>query len=330
MQPIKRVIMDVDTGSDDAVAIMMATLSPAIELMAVCTVWGNVPVENTTENTLRVLRLLGSDIPVYKGAPCAMAKELSRSRMKDGRTNRAATINGKTLRMHPPQLELPPSVRNPESRDAVSFYIDCLRHAEHPITIVSVGPMTNLALALSIAPDITRSIEEIVMMGGGSRQSNCTSCAESNIWHDPEAAQILINSGAKVTIVPLDATHKAALRPEHCKQLRAVDTPAANFAAEMTENRMIVYSQTQPLFAENLSPVHDALCIAYLIDPTVITDMRFVRCDVDCGDGAGQGQTIVDYRHFTEEKNVNYAFDADPDRFCRMLCESLQQKGETL
>ncbi|KAA3384381.1 nucleoside hydrolase, partial [Akkermansia muciniphila] len=312
---------DVDTGSDDAVAIMEAVLSKGIELLAVCTVWGNVPVENTTENTLRVLQLVGSELPVYKGAPQPMVKHLSRNRMKDGRTNRAATLGEKTLRMHPEYLELPPSRRGCEGRDAVSYYIETLRAAKEPVTLVACGPMTNVGLALTIAPDIVKNIEEIVLMGGGCYQANCTACAESNIWHDPEAAQALLQSGAKVTIVPLDATHRAALTKEHCKLLRAVGTPAADFAAEMAENRMVVYNQTQPLARPDLSPLHDPLCIAYLIDPEVLTDLRPVHCEVDCGDGAGQGQTIVDPRYFTEEKNSYFAFDADVDRFVSILCD---------
>ncbi|MEA4911969.1 MAG: nucleoside hydrolase [Oscillospiraceae bacterium] len=318
----RKLILDVDTGSDDAVAIMAAALAPQLDLVAVCTTWGNQPVHNTTENTLRVMRMIGKSTPVYKGSPDAMVKHLSFSRLRDGRINKSVKLDdGKILRMHPDYLEIPPSDRPFERRDACSFYVDYLMHATEKITLVAVGPMSNLGVALTMEPRIAEHIEEIVIMGGGSRQANCTSCAESNIWHDPEAAQKVIGCGAKVTIVPLDATHKGAFGKEHCAMLRALHTRTGDFAAEMAENRMLVYNKTQPLHKKDLSPVHDALCIAYLIDPTVLTDVQFCRCDIDCGDGVGQGQTIVDPRYFTEEKNVYFAFGADPDKFASILCE---------
>lgn len=316
-----KIIMDVDTGSDDAIAIMAAVLSPDIEVEAICTTWGNQCVDFTTDNTLRLLDAMGADIPVYKGCDTAMTKYLTHDYIEA--TPFAPVMHdGKPVIMHSEHLDLPDAKSVLQDMPAACFYVDYLRKAKEKVTLVPVGPLTNLGLAFRIAPDIVDNIEQIVIMGGGSKEANLTPCAEANIWHDPEAAEIVVQSGAKLVWVPLDATHKACVTREDCERFRKLDNFAGNFAAQQCEQRIIVHNARQPLDVPDAAAVHDALCIAYLIDESVLTDVR--NCHVEIGlSGYGEGQTIIDQRAevIAEEKNSYFAFDADRFKFVDILCD---------
>ena len=318
-----KVILDVDTGSDDAVAIMTAATSPKIDLVAICTVWGNRPVENTTDNTLRLIDSLGLKVPVYKGCDTAMVKYMTKDYVENP-PRRTVIYNGKEYTMHSEHLDLPDAVSKPEAMPAACFYVDYLRNATEKVTLVPVGPLTNLGLALRIAPDIVDKIDQIVIMGGGSKITNCNCWSESNIWHDPEAAQIVAECGAKVVWVPLDATHEACVTLDDCKRFREIGTFAATFAAEQCEQRIIMHNATQPLYIPDAAAVHDALCVAYLIDPTVITDLR--HCHIEIGlSGYGEGQTIVDQRAYPLKKNGYFAYHADRFKFVDILCDCFKR-----
>ena len=227
----KKVILDVDTGSDDAVAIMEALGCADLDVVAFCTVWGNLDVPYTTENTLRLVAAMGrEDIPVYMGCGTAMVKYLGGSRVPHVKENQPIVDeNGNEVRVHYQDLGLPETAKKAEKKDAVSFYIDYLRNTDEKITLIPVGPLTNLGEALAIAPDIVKNIEQIVIMGGGDRISNFSCSAEANIWHDPEAAEYVARCGAPIVWVPLDATHSAALTPDDAKVLRALGTFAGDF-----------------------------------------------------------------------------------------------------
>ncbi len=323
--PIK-IIQDVDTGSDDAVALMMAALCPDIELVAACSVWGNRSIKDTTDNTLKVLNAVGSAAPVYPGCGTALTKFLSNR--PDLPPRKPVIHNGREYFMHSERLELPLPERPAQRTPAAMFYVEYLRNAKEKITLVPTGPLTNLALALRLAPDIADKIESVVIMGGGKDFSNVTPCAEANLWHDPEAAKIVTDCGARVVFIPLDATHRGYITRADCARLRALGTFAAAFAAELIEQRIIVHNAHQPLAEPDAAAVHDPLCIAYLIDPRVITDLR--ECHVDIGlEGAGEGQTIVDFRSPAGERNAYFALDADRHRFVDILCDCLG-RGEKL
>lgn len=318
-----KVIMDVDTGSDDAVAIMTAATSPDIDLVAICTVWGNKAVENTTDNTLRLIDALGLKVPVYKGCDTAMVKYLTNDFVPTPE-RKPVMYQGKPFQMHAEHLDLPEAKSKPEAIPAACFYVDYLRNTTEKVTLVPVGPLTNLGLALRIAPDIVDKIDQIVIMGGGSKMTNCNPWSESNIWHDPEAAQIVAECGAKVVWIPLDATHEACITMDDCKRFDEIGTFAANFSAEQCRQRIIVHNAQQPLPVPDAAAVHDALCIAYLIDPTVITDLR--HCHVEIGlSGYGEGQTIVDQRTYPLKKNGYFAFHADRFKFVDILCDCFKR-----
>jgi len=330
----RKIILDVDTGSDDAVAIMAAILSEDIDLVALCTVWGNLDIDHTTDNTLRLVEAMGmgGKIPVYKGCHTAMVKYLYNDRVEDSHLDGsgakvAVDENGNEVHMHEPELALPPTTLKPEEQNAVSFYIDYLRNATEKVTLVPVGPLTNLGHALRIAPDIVKNIEEIVIMGGGDRQGNVTGSAEANIWHDPEAAEIVATCGAeRIVWVPLDATHSACLTLDDCNRFKELGTFAGDFAAELTAHRIVVHNYTQPLEIPDAAAVHDALCICYLIDPTVLDDLRPEHIHVSFGDW-GDGETVIDRRDFNRPApNGWFAYHGDRVKFANILCDLFKKK----
>lgn len=321
-----KVILDVDTGSDDAVAVMAAALSPDIDLVAICTTWGNLSIDDTTDNTLRLVEALRIDVPVYKGCDTAMVKYLTDDFVPN-KKRPDVIYEGKPFRMHM-KLDLPEASITCEEKRAAEFYIDYLRNVTEKVTLVPVGPLTNLGLAFRIAPEIVEKVDQIVIMGGGSKMMNCNAWSESNIWHDPEAAQIVTNCGAKVVYVPLDATHAACVTLDDCKRFREINTFASNFAAQLCEQRIIIHNAQQPLEIPDAAAVHDPLCIAYLIDPTVLTDLRFCHVDVGLA-GFGEGQTIVDPRAYPLEKNAYFAFDADRFKFVDILCDCFTRSRKT-
>ena len=175
----KKIILDVDTGSDDAIAIMTAVLSDELDVLGITTVNGNRPVMNTTENTLRVLDLLRSDIPVYRGCEEPMVAGLMPERQLFRKTNDKKELGGKTVTYHYEFLEeLPPSVSKAQDISAVQYLIKALNDSDGDITIIAVGPLTNLGVAMRADPGIINKIKKLIIMGGGCRQTNTTSAAE--------------------------------------------------------------------------------------------------------------------------------------------------------
>lgn len=308
-----KIILDVDTGTDDAVAIMMAWLEEKIDLLAVCTVAGNKALENTTENTLRVRDLLGADFPVYRGCATAMVCTLQPNRHAGYQGVRTQVGDMKeAVSMHTDYLDLPPAVSKTEEQHAVFYYIDTLMHSEGDITLVPVGPLTNLAMAMRLEPRICGKIKEIVMMGGGCRRTNSTPAAEFNIWYDPEAAQIVMESGVPIRMVPLDATHQACVSSDDTKEFRALGNAVGKAIADFTDHRIMAYGHLQPMERRDSAPVHDALAVCAVAYPEVLREIFHTRVDIDISGGLADGQTVVDPRTFTDKpRNVHFAFGAD-------------------
>ena len=323
----RKIILDVDTGSDDAVAIMTAILSKDVDVVGICSVAGNQPIDNTTENSLRVVQALGAHVPVYRGAREPLVKTMFPDRFVKGEkivNDRIVDKDGNEVKIHRDYLDLPKAEIREEDISAAEFYLKYLREAKEKVTLVLVGPLTNFALALMIDNSIIKNVEEIIIMGGGHHITNSTSSAEFNIWYDPEAAHKVINCGAKVTLVPLDATHEACVTEEDCVALDNLGTLAGKFASELCRQRILIHNARQPLDIPDAAAVHDALCIAYLIDPNVLSDIRHVHVDIGIRDRA-EGQTIIDQRYYTEDKNCYFAYHADRHRFVEILLNTLGQ-----
>ncbi len=314
-RPRRKLILDVDTGTDDAVAIMLATLHPALDLVGCTTVNGNVEVQYCTDNTLRVLDHVGRrDIPVHEG----LARPLVRPDFPIPRAQEdlAGKIHGRTL-------PLPPASRPKADAGAVEFLIETYRQSTDEIVLVPVAPLTNIATALTLYPKLVDRVPEIVIMGGGHEIGNVTPSAEFNIWGDPEAASIVLAAKfRKMTLVPLDATHRALVSQADCAKLRALGTPAGSAAADFIGHRIHVHDELQRMAIPGTTPVHDAVCVGYLVDPTLITTRR-LHVAVETTGALTVGRTIID-THFRggREPQCNVAFDADAERFIALLLET--------
>ncbi|HEY3522523.1 MAG TPA: nucleoside hydrolase [Candidatus Limnocylindrales bacterium] len=311
----RKVILDVDTGTDDAVALMVAALHPGLELVAATTVAGNVPLDRTTENTLRVLDHIGAAVPVHAGRDRPLVRE-PRSRPT---TDRAGVS-----RIHGDFLDLPSSRSRPASERAVDFLIETFLAASDEITLVATGPETNVAAALRLEPRLAARIPHLVVMGGGHETGNVTPSAEFNVWADPEAAQAVFRAGIdRLTVVPLDATHRALVSLDDCVRLRTLSTPASTAAAAFVERRIRAYDETQPMTRPGAAPVHDALAVAILVEPGLVTTER-VHADVETRGELTDGRTVFDrHRRGGLAPNAEVAFDADEAGFVRLLTETL-------
>jgi inosine-uridine nucleoside N-ribohydrolase len=316
----RKLILDVDTGTDDAVAVMLAALHPALDLVGCTTVNGNVEVQYCTDNTLRVLDHVGrDDIPVHEGA----ARPLVRPDFPVPRAQNdlAGKIHGRTL-------PVPPTSRAKADAGAVEFLVETYRNTTDDIVLVPVAPLTNIATALTLYPKLVDRIPEIVIMGGGHEIGNVTPAAEFNIWGDPEAAAIVFGARfRKMTLVPLDATHRALVSYDDCEKLRALGTPAGTAAAEFIGHRIHVHDEIQRMAVAGTTPVHDAVCVGYLVDPTLITT-RHLHVAVETTGTLTVGRTVID-THFRsgQAPQCHVAFDADAKRFMALLLETFAQCG---
>lgn len=325
----RKVILDVDTGSDDAVAIMTAILSDELEVLGITTVHGNLPVQYTTDNTLRVIDLLKSNIKVYPGCAFPISKDLLPGRAVNAdEVKKETIIDGKIVAVHEKELPLPKPVSKPQSTPAVCWLIETLRNSTERITLIPVGAMTNIALALRIAPDIKENIDEIICMGGGVNIHNRAFRSETNFFNDPEAAKIMLESGIKVTIVTLDATHSAWFGYNEVEILKSIHTKPADFASEMLYHR-IYAANLAGARKEPKSALHDVLAVCAAIRPEILTEVREETCDIDVSGGIADGQlmTTMRYKYENPKHPTFVAYKADGAMLLDMLCARLA-KGE--
>ena len=318
----KKVILDVDTGTDDAIAIMTAVMSENLEVLGVCAVNGNRGIDFTTENTLRVVEYLGKDIPVFRGCSLPMVVSLTEGRREDipykGPKDPQDNVHGD-------YIDLPPATIQEQPVSAVRWLVDTLMASEGDITLIPVGPLTNIAMALRIEPRIAQKIKRIVIMGGGYKEVNITPTAEFNFWIDPEAAKIVFDCGCDILVVPLDATHAAAVSIRTAETLERKGTKPATLTARIIRQRQNAYKHWQPMADIDSVPVHDALAVCAVLDESVLGPVVETYADVDIGKGAADGMSIfdLDNRYKDRKKNVKVALGADPERFADMLLNIL-------
>lgn len=312
----RQIILDVDTGTDDAVAILVAALHPDLDLIGITTVNGNVPVENTTDNTLRVLDLVDrSDIPVFPG----LAHPIARREFPGHRH----FIPGTKGDMHGLSLPLPEPRTAAQSTSAVEYLVETLRTTTEQLTLVAVGPQSNIATAIAIDPSIRDAVGELVVMGGAHAYGNVTASAEFNVWADPEAAHMVFSAGFRhLTLVTLDATHQALITRADCETFAALGTAAGRAAADLITQRIDAYSANHGATIDQTAPVHDAVCIAYLVRPDTVTT-RQLHVSVDTGNSAAVGRTIIDTRpNATGTPNAHVTFTADARKLVDLLVET--------
>ena len=325
----RKIIMDVDTGSDDAIALVLAMLSEDFDVLGICAVNGNVEVKLTTDNSLRVVECCDKQgiVPVFKGCEYPMTSTLlpwrkTRIPIREG-------VRKTTEVVHPDHLPLPAPIIKEEKDSAVVWLINTLLAAEDgEITLVPVGPMTNIGVAMRADPRIIPKIKEIMIMGGGHLVNNSSPAAEFNIWVDPESMEIILQSGCKVTMVPLDATHQAYITVEEAKKIRAIGTKPAILVADLVEQRTLGYGKMDAeMLAIGGAPIHDALAVCALVHPDVLKDVRHVNCHVDISGGFADGQTIIDRRIRVNPEPLNcyFALGADKNMFYNWVVDVLEK-----
>jgi inosine-uridine nucleoside N-ribohydrolase len=304
------IILDCDPGHDDAIAILLALAAPELELVAVTTVSGNQTLDKTTANALRVLELAGrSDIPVYAGADAPFVR---------GR-DVAAHVHGESGLDGP---DLPAASSAPQTQHAVEYLAEQFRTVPKP-TLVATGPLTNVGLAIATHADSRP--DRIVLMGGAIGEGNRTPAAEFNIWADPEAAQRVFAEQLDTTMVGLDVTHRALITDAHTEQMRGTGR-VGKVVAELMDFYARFHRSRYPDL--DGSPMHDPVCIAHLIDPTLL-DVRDAFIEVDCTTGPSWGRTNVDWRsrEHSEAPNAKVALDIDGERFAELVVERIGSLG---
>ncbi|GAN61670.1 hypothetical protein ACI01nite_24600 [Acetobacter cibinongensis] len=308
----QKIIIDTDPGQDDAIAIMLALASPEFEVLGLVAAAGNVPVEQTAENACKILELAGRlDVPVYKGCP----RPIRRPPIN------AQHVHGDTGMDGP---DLPAPTLTPMPQHGVAFLLDTL--ASNPaqtITIVTLGPMTNLSTAIIQAPDIVARAKRIVSMCGAWAESgNITPSAEFNAFADPDAAAIVLVSGLPLTLLPLDVTHKFLITPERLEKLAALPGRCARAAYDMLN-----FSARFDLkkYGWSGAPLHDPCTIGWLLAPEFFSGRR-VNVEVEVSSPLTLGATAVDWWNVTQRPpNAEFLNTVDAAGLWTLMLERLSK-----
>jgi purine nucleosidase len=302
-------LIDTDTASDDAVALLMALRHPDVDVEAITVVAGNVPLDLALQNALYTRELAGSDVPVYAGAalPRSGPQELAHHvHGADGMGDIGLELHG----------------REPEAGDAAEVLVEAIRARPGELTLVTLGPLTNVAQALELAPDIASKLRSLVMMGGTSDAvGNVSPVAEFNIWADAESAARVFASGAPITMVGWDISRKyAVFTPEDAAALRALG-PLGEFAVDIQRTLVDFALQHTRLAGFDLP---DPIAMAVALDREVATDVRRVHVAVERRGELTRGQTVVDHDSRFGAANADVVFAASRERFLALLHAALR------
>lgn len=304
----EKIIIDCDPGIDDAIALMIAQANPACEILGVTTVSGNQSIDKVTSNALRLAEFFGiDDAPIARGAEAPLVRAAVHA-ASHGETG----LGG---------WELPQAGRPVSETGAVDFLLETVRaHPAGTITLVAVGPLTNVALALRADPTIASRLKRIVIMGGGLHAGNVTPNAEFNFYADAEAADEVLRSGADIVLLGLDLTWQSAVPRSITDEIATLTGPVARAVGAWLE----FYAQLETTPGEDGPSIHDACAIAYVINPLLVaTEAASVLVETE-----GRwtyGESVVDRRHrFGRDDNVQIGTVLDRDAFWRLVIDSLR------
>ena len=302
-------IIDCDPGQDDAIALLMAIASPEeLKLLGVTAVAGNVPLGKTEANARRVRDLAGRpELPVYAGCPRPMVRAPVTAEAVHGPSG----IDG---------ADLPEPSRPAEAMHAVDFLVQTLAEASRPVTLATLGPLTNVALAIIKDPSILDNVAEIVAMGGAIGLGNVTPAAEFNIYADPHAAHVVFEAGVPLTMVGLDVTRQAIATPARIKAIRSLRTAPAAAVCGMLE---YYGAQTTAAYRHG-PPLHDPCVIAYLLKPELF-EGRDMHVAIELAGEHAQGRTVCDVYRRSGAPNIRVLERVDSDGFFALLTERLAQ-----
>jgi pyrimidine-specific ribonucleoside hydrolase len=316
-QPIP-VIIDCDTGVDDALALLFAVRHPGLDVRAVTCVAGNTDVDGVVRNTLTVLEQAGAPgIPVARGADRPLIEPVRTARHVHGQDGMG-------------DLGLPAPTRAPVDMDAVTLLRQEILASPRPVTLIPTAPLTNIALLLRTHPEVVRNIERIVFMGGAVTAGNATPVAEFNVWHDPEAAAILLTAGVPITMYGLDVFKQVLVPAPDVQRLRASSEPRLRLAGELLAHR-------DPATSGDPTPtggLGDAGAVCAVVDPEGIATER-LPVEVSLAPGPTRGQTIVDRRPHPgeseihevsrEQQLVDVALGVDVERYVKLWLTAVEK-----
>ena len=307
----RKIIIDTDPGQDDAVALLLALASPEeLDVLGIVAVAGNVGLAQNARNALKIVELSGrTDVPVFAGCERPMRRKLVTAEHVHGPTG----LDGP---------DLPEPKKKLEEKHGVDFIIDTLRAEEAgTVTLCTLGPLTNVAMALVKAPDIGPRIREIVMMAGAYFEvGNITPSAEFNVYVDPEAADVVLTSGIPITMIPLDVTHGVLSLSHRLEGFVAIGNRSGKAVSEM-----LAFSERFDLekYGGAGAPLHDPCVIAWLLKPELF-DGRKINVTIETTSELTRGMTVADYWRITDRpKNVLYLRTADDESFYRLLTERI-------
>jgi inosine-uridine nucleoside N-ribohydrolase len=321
--PPQRVIIDTDPGIDDAMAILLALNSPELKVEALTVVPGNVEAAQGLENALKLVSLAGRcDVLVAGGAQHPLNQKLITAQFWHGRNGLAG-------------VDLPAPKCKPDARFGPDLIIEMAHKYPHQITLIPVGPLTNIALAVSKDPGIASLVKDVVIMGGSITGGNVNGAAEANIYNDPEAAQIVFNAGWTVTMIGSDVGERTLMTRKYLNQLQANHAPESDFIAKLGD----FYLTRSEKSGYQGAAMYDPLAVAVVIDPTLVT-LKNMHVDVETKGEFTRGETVANRMGYDENNvlhgdhyeieglvplkpNARVCLASDSDRFLRLFVDRI-------
>ncbi|WP_113718220.1 nucleoside hydrolase [Arthrobacter dokdonensis] len=322
---MKSVILDVDTGIDDALALMLAVSHPDLDVRAVTCVGGNVSLEQVVANTLGILELMNAGhIPVAAG----LAQPLLEPAQDASYVHGSNGVGG---------IELPAPTRGVEDVHAVELLRRTLAASTEPITIIALAPLGNIALLLTLHPEVRDKIERIVFMGGSVGTGNATASAEFNIWHDPEAAEMVLRSGVPTTMYGLEAFYRVTVDAGRIAVLVASQNPVDRALGGLLSHLATVTADEARIPDKGSAAIGDAGTVCAVIDPGALV-LTAAPVEVSLAQGPTRGQTVVDLRTglgaggtetHEQTSHIQVVLDVNGPRYATLFLDTLAAAGGT-
>ncbi len=312
----KHIILDSDPGIDDSLAILLALASPEIVLDGISTIHGNASTAQVTRNALAILELAkAGDIPVYKGCDLPLVKESLLSPETHGNSGLGYA-----------KLSEPQS--RPQIKHGCDFLIESILSSQNEITLVAIGPLTNVAMAIRKEPRIVEKVKEVFIMGGAIQHAgNTTALAEFNTFVDPHSAHIVFHSRMPITLTPLDVTYQCIFLKADLDRLLRIDSPITKFIADATRFYMEFHDEYQKIDG---CVINDPMTLALTFMPE-ICDYQELVVDVDISTGVGLGNTFADFYNYEKKApNMKVAMGVRPRMFMELFLERMEKLAKSL
>lgn len=306
----RRLIIDTDPGIDDAQAIMLAAAHPDITIEALTVVAGNIGLEGTVANACTILDMLGLDVPVYPGCQSALVRPAAED---------AAHVHGSDGLG---DVGFPQSGRVKETTHAAVALVQLANASPRELTLVAIGPLTNLAVALKLDPQLPQKFKELIIMGGAIHgRGNASPAAEFNIYADPEAAHLVFETWPELTLFSWETTEAHAVAAAQLQEWLALDTPQARFFQQITANFI---ARVRREYKRETFIAADPLAMAVAVEPAIVTKMEKHYVAIELHGQHTRGQTVVDWRDRSGRRpQTNVVLEIDLGRYCELMSGAL-------